>query len=163
MHEVIRRIISVLVPTLLLSAVCGVANAQVDASALMRAQRNGQNITGGYGQNPYENPEEQNGEGENKGEQADSTKKRERKPLESYFFNDSIRALRNFQWNIDRDYNKVDIHPLDTTLTAWRIDYPHYRERLGNNSVGGLGPVSYTHLRAHETSRSADWDRLRRR
>lgn len=142
MLKVIRRIMSVIAPTLMLSAVCGVAHAQVDASALMRAQRNGQNINGGYGQNPYENPEEQNGEGENKGEQADSTKKRERKPLESYFFNDSIRALRNFQWNIDRDYNKVDIHPLDTTLTAWRIDYPHYRKRLGNNSVGGLGQAS---------------------
>ncbi len=156
MFKVIRLIMSVFVPVLLLSAVCGVAHAQVDASALMRAQRNGQDITGGYGQNPYENPEEQNGEEENKGEQADSTKKRERKPLESYFFNDSIRALRNFRWNIDRDYNKVDIHPLDTTLAAWRIDYPHYRERLGSNSVGGLGQAS-TEVNYFERSRSREF------
>ena len=126
----------------------GVAYAQVDASALMRAQRQGKDITGGYGANPYENKEQQvdeNGnpiEG-NQGEQADSTKKkRPRKPLESYFFGDSIRALRNFQWTIDRDFNTVKVAPIDTTLTQWRLDYPHYHKRLGNNSVGGLGQAS---------------------
>lgn len=77
------------------------------------------------------------------GEQADTTKKeRKRKPLESYFFNDSIRALRNFEWHIRRNTNYVDVLPLDTTLTQWRIDYPHQRHKVGNNSVGGLGQAS---------------------
>lgn len=132
------------------------ADAQVDASALMRAQRQGQqglgqNGMGGYGQNPYDTTNQQGADGQQvdengnpiDGEQTDSTKKKKpRKPLESYFFSDSIRALRNFQWHIDRDYNKVEVEPIDTTLTLWRLDYPHYHKRLGNNSVGGLGQAS---------------------
>ena len=121
------------------------AYAQLDASSLMRAQREGKDITGGYGANPYDTTGQvdENGNLVN-GEQADSTekKKRPRKPLESYFFSDSIRALRNFQWHIDRDYNTVRVEPIDTTLTLWRLDYPHYHKRLGNNSVGGLGQAS---------------------
>ncbi|MBR4849413.1 MAG: putative porin [Alistipes sp.] len=121
------------------------AYAQLDASSLMRAQREGKDITGGYGANPYDTTGQvdENGNPVN-GEQADSTekKKRPRKPLESYFFSDSIRALRNFQWHIDRDYNTVRVEPIDTTLTLWRLDYPHYHKRLGNNSVGGLGQAS---------------------
>ena len=77
------------------------------------------------------------------GENADTTKKkRPRKPLESYFFSDSVRALRNFQWHIDREYNAVRVEPIDTTLALWRLDYPHYHKRLGSNSVGGLGQAS---------------------
>ena len=124
--------------------------AQVDASALMRAQRQGQNITGGYGANPYDTSAQQgadgqpaNGEQPAEGDGSDTTKKKKpRKPLESYFFSDSIRALRNFKWHIDRDYNTVKIEPIDTTLNVWRLDYPHYHKRLGNNSVGGLGQAS---------------------
>ena len=127
----------------------GVASAQLDASALMRGQQNAQRglngmQTGqsGYGTNPYENPEGE--EGVPEGEQPDSTKKKERprKPLESYFFSDSIRSLRNFQWTIDRNTNKVNIAPIDTTLALWRLDYPHQHKRLGNNSTGGLGQAS---------------------
>ena len=96
------------------------AYAQVDASALARAQRNGQNVALG-GSNPYENAVE--GEAE---EAPDSTKTRRiRKPLESYYFSDSIRALPNFMWTVDRDMNDVKIQPLDTLLRDWRIEYPY--------------------------------------
>ena len=75
--------------------------------------------------------------------QADTTKKKRiRKPLESYFFNDSIRALPNFSWTINRDYNKVEINPLDTTLATWRIDYPFYKEGVGHAALGGLGQAT---------------------
>ncbi len=80
---------------------------------------------------------------------ADSTEQKEkiRKPLESYFFNDSIRALDNFAWKIDKEYNKVYTMPLDTALTDWRIDYPFYKEGVGDMSLGGLGqssqPINY--------------------
>ena len=47
MLKVIRRIMSVIAQTLMLSAVCGVAHPQVDGSALMRAQRIVHNISGG--------------------------------------------------------------------------------------------------------------------
>ncbi|MBQ2424174.1 MAG: putative porin [Alistipes sp.] len=149
----LKRYISILL-TFLLLLVAGSASAQLDASALMRGQRNAarggnsltgmQNGLGGMGADPNAmGVDGQNGEGQ-QGEQQDSTKKekRPRKPLESYFFNDSIRALRNFQWVVDRNTNKVNVSPIDTTLALWRLDYPHYHKRLGNNSVGGLGQAS---------------------
>ena len=135
----------------------GQASAQLDASALMRGQQSAarggsnplggmqQNGQGGYGTNPYNTGD--GTEGTEEGQQTepqDSTKKkkRPRRPLESYFFSDSVRALRNFQWSIDRNTNKVNITPIDTTLAVWRLDYPHQHKRLGNNSVGGLGQAS---------------------
>ncbi|MBE6192755.1 MAG: hypothetical protein E7139_02340 [Rikenellaceae bacterium] len=149
----LKRYISIFL-TLLLLLCGGTASAQLDASALMRGQRNAarggnslsgmQNGLGGLGTDPNGmGMEGENGEGQ-PGEQQDSTKKEKkpRKPLESYFFNDSIRALRNFQWTVDRNTNKVKIAPIDTTLALWRLDYPHYHKRLGNNSVGGLGQAS---------------------
>ena len=131
-------------------AVGGVVSAQLDARAMMNAQRQQQQRLGPNGL-PSTDPNQQNADGQQldangnpiTGEQADSTqKKKPRKPLESYFFNDSIRALRNFKWHIDRDYNTVDVHPIDTTLNVWRLDYPHYHHHLGSNSVGGLGQAS---------------------
>ncbi len=128
--------------------------AQIDASSIMRAQRNaGRNPLGtnnntqsipGMGMPGVDGMEGVEGEEGAQGEQSDSTKKeRIRKPLESYYFSDSIRSLRNFEWHINRDYNTVKVLPLDTTLTAWRLDYPHYRDRLGSNSVGGLGQATH--------------------
>jgi len=122
-----------------------VAEAQnISASDIMRAQRRG-DTTSPYGNlgeqydefgnliDPSQQPEE--------GEGADTTKKERkiRKPLESYFFNDSIRALPNFRWSISRDYNDVRIMPMDTTLTDWRIDYPYQLDGIGDMTLGGLG------------------------
>ena len=78
-----------------------------------------------YGNNPFEQPAEELAE-EGEQQPQDTTKKERkiRKPLESYFFSDSVRSLNNFRWNVRRDYNRVEIGPLDTTLTDWRIDYP---------------------------------------
>jgi len=109
-----------------------------DAKTLMRAQQNGQsgNL---YGNNPFEQPEGEEGE-----QPQDTTKKERkiRKPLESYLFNDSIRALNNFKWHVSRDFNRVEIGPLDTTLTDYRIDYPFYREEVGDIAQGALGQTS---------------------
>ena len=146
----------------------GEVRAQVDASALMRAQRNGQQMINGQLVDATQNNNGEpmvdkdgnllNPDGTLAENNADTTKKkrRPRKPLESYFFSDSIRALRNFTWTIDRDHNTVDVHPLDTTLTKWRLDYPHYHERLGNNSVGGLGQAS-TEVNYFERDRSREF------
>ena len=89
-----------------------------DASTLQRAMREGQ--TGSlYGSNPYEETE---GE-EDTQQPQDTTKERKiRKPLESYFFSDSIRALNNFMWHVKRDFNRVEIGPLDNALTDCRND-----------------------------------------
>lgn len=112
----------------------------LDARALMRAQQNGQSGAL-YGGNPYENMNGEEGEGQ---QQQDTTKKERkiRKPLESYFFDDSTRARPNFMWHISRDYNRVQLRDIDTTLADYRIDYPFYRHGVGDMAQGGLGQTS---------------------
>ena len=145
-------------------AVGGFASAQLDARAMMNAQRQQQQGLGPNGL-PSTDPAQQGTDGQQldengnpiEGAPADSTKKKKpRKPLESYFFNDSVRAMRNFKWHISRDYNTVEMAPIDTTLYVWRLDYPHYHKRLGSNSVGGLGQAS-TEVNYFERSRSRDF------
>ena len=123
--------------------------AQLDAASLARAQREqqrqgfgtdnsmGMNGLPGMGQDMM-------GEEGKEGEQADSTEKekRFRRPLESYYFSDTVRALPNWKWHIDRYYNRVNIEPLDTTLADWRIDYVFYRKGVGDMALGGLGQSS---------------------
>ncbi|MBR7114721.1 MAG: putative porin [Alistipes sp.] len=111
------------------------AFAQLDARDIARSQRAGQGNALG-GSNPFDT-REQGEEGE---EQRDTTRvKRDRKPLESYYLNDSIRALPNFMWTVDRDMNDVEIMPLDTTLSNWRIDHPYQLKGVGDMTLGGLG------------------------
>ena len=115
--------------------------AQLDAAALARAQREGQN-TNIYGGIPGMDGTGLEGEEGMTDENADTTetkKKREKRPLESYYFEDTVRALRNWKWTVDKDYNRVNISPLDTTLADWRIDYVFYREGVGDMALGGLG------------------------
>ena len=111
-----------------------------NARDIMRAQRNGQ---GGqlYGSNPYE---DSTGEGEEGTEQQDTTKKERkiRKPLESYYFDDSIRALPNFRWNVSDKFNRVHLMKMDTTLENFRIDYPFNLEDVGDIAQGALGQTS---------------------
>ena len=121
-----------------------VSYAQLDAAAMARAQRNGEN-TNMYGAGIPGREGMTGMEGEEGMEQADSTetkKKRERRPLEAYYFNDTTRALYNWKWNVDRYYNRVNIMPLDTTLADWRTDYVFYRKGVGDMALGGLGQSS---------------------
>ena len=121
-----------------------VSYAQLDAAAMARAQRNGENtnmygagIPGMEGMTGMEGEE-----GMEQADSADTKKKRERRPLESYYFNDTTRALYNWKWNVDRYYNRVNIMPLDTTLADWRTDYVFYRKGVGDMALGGLGQSS---------------------
>ena len=126
----------------------GTAVAQnFNARDLNRAQRNGQGANL-YGSNPFDqsNPD---GEGGEEPETADTTKqeKRLKRPLESYFFGDSVRALPNFRYNVSDRFNRVQLIDMDTTLTDFRIDYPFLREDVGDISQGVLGesslPINY--------------------
>ncbi len=135
------RPLNVLLPTLfaLLLLPFGAARAQgFNARDLMRAQRNGQSANL-YGSNPYDQTEE---EGEGEGSDTTRRERRIRKPLESYFFGDSLRALPNFRYNVSERFNRVQIVPMDTTLTDFRIDYPFYREDVGDIAQGALGQTS---------------------
>ena len=139
MSGLTKRILPLLLFGLLMAVPAALHAQGFDASTLQRAMRNGQSGAL-YGSNPYEQTDEE-GEGQ---QQQDTTKKERkiRKPLESYFFNDSIRALNNFMWHVKRDFNRVEIGPLDTTLTDYRIDYPFYREDVGDIAQGALGQTS---------------------
>ena len=115
--------------------------AQIDAAALARSQREQQMYGNqqGYGQDMFGNEGMEEG---TEGAPTDSTdvkKKRPKRPNESYYFSDTVRALPNWKWTIDPDYNRVNILPLDTTLTDWRNDYVFYRNGVGDMSLGGLG------------------------
>ena len=115
--------------------------AQLDAAALARAQREGQNtnIYGGIPGMDGTGIEDEEGMTDENADTTETKKKREKRPLESYYFEDTVRALRNWKWTVDRDYNRVNISPLDTTLADWRIDYVFYREGVGDMALGGLG------------------------
>ena len=122
------RILSVLclvVASLLPQYLC----AQMDARALQRGNNNGamgmgQGMGQGVGTGLPGDPNYM-GDGTEEGAVGDTTQtkeKREKRALESYYFNDTVRALHNWQWTIDRDFDRVNIAPLDTTLQDWRID-----------------------------------------
>lgn len=149
--KVLKKILWILLWGGLLAFPTLEASAQFDASAILRNQNNQNpndpnNPNNMLGSNPFQT---QNGE-EQPAMPTDSTKKKRlRKPLESYFFNDSIRALPNFSWTISRDYNQVHINPLDTTLATFRIDYPFYkgRRRPCRRGCVGTGFVTVQLLR----------------
>ena len=114
MSRLTNRILLAALLGLFLTAPGIVRSQGFNARTLQRAQQRGE--TGNlYGTNPYEQTGEEGEEGQD-GQPQDTTKKerRIRKPLESYFFSDSIRALNNFRWSVKRDYNRVEISPLDT-------------------------------------------------
>ncbi len=137
MSRVSQSLVRIAFVVSLLAAPAG-ASAQLDARSILRAQQRGEQ-TNLYGDNPYQTDEEEEG-----AERRDTTKKekRIRKPLESYFFDDSIRALPNFRWHVSRDFNRIAVEPLDTTLADFRIDYPFYREGVGDMAQGALGQTS---------------------
>ncbi len=140
----LSNIALLLLVALTVAGVGRVEAQNISARDMMRAQQRGEN-TNIYGNNPYQTDEA----GEEEAAPQDTTKKEKklRKPLESYFFNDSIRALSNFTWSVRQDYNRVKIGSLDTMLTDYRIDYPFYREDVGDIAQGALGqatlPVNY--------------------
>ena len=122
-----------------------------DASTLMRAQRSvnsndpfATQSSNGYGTNPYAGQGDGTTDPNQQGQPQDTTKKKKRpkRPLESYYFNDSIRALPNFRWSVSRDFNNVNVMPIDTTLAVWRLDYPFHHKGVGDMAIGSLGQAS---------------------
>ncbi len=71
----------------------------------------------------------------------DSTKK-VRKPLESYFFDDSTRVNTLFSWNVSMLRNEVRMIDIDTAITSLQVSYPFLRSGVGDAYQGNLGGVS---------------------
>ena len=94
--------------------------------------------------NPYSQEQEldENGNPIEQEEQADSVRVKEIMPLESYFFNDSIRYQKHFKWVADTYTNHVHMMPVDTLLGEFNRDYVFQREDVGDANVGILGGVS---------------------
>lgn len=103
---------------------------------------------GGY-QNPVMEPTPAAGSVDNdapadaqQGASTDSTR-RERviKPLESYFFDDSIRARTFFTWTPDLMFNSVKFGEIDTAIHDFQSDYPFlkYPGDVGAVYQGNLG------------------------
>ncbi len=95
------------------------------------------------GINPFDTPE-----GEEEGMPADTTKKRRpRKPLESFFFDDSTRSQANFAWYVDMFENKVHMTVIDTLLDNFNLDYFYQKQGVGDAYQGNLGgatvPLAY--------------------
>lgn len=89
------------------------------------------------GTNPFQTEEEPRDS-----TSVDSLKKRDRKPLESYFFNDSTRSQKNFAWNIDMSMNRIEMARIDTLLYDFQVDYPFLKEGVGDAYLGNLGAPS---------------------
>ncbi|MEG1670994.1 MAG: putative porin [Mucinivorans sp.] len=77
-------------------------------------------------------------------------KKRERKPLESFFFDDSTRMTRVFAWSINPEYNSLRRVPVDTTLSGtFQLDYSYMQtdNGIGSANLGNVGgaimPLNY--------------------
>ncbi len=75
-------------------------------------------------------------------EQADSTRVKEIMPLESYFFDDTIRRQKHFRWVADTYTNNIRMEKVDTLLGLFSRDYPFQREDVGDANVGILGGAS---------------------
>lgn len=74
-------------------------------------------------------------------------KRRPRKPLESFYFNDSTRQQRIFSWGVSLNNNDIHLKQVDTLLPGFEIDYRFMREDVGSAYLGNLGgatiPLNY--------------------
>lgn len=90
--------------------------------------------------NPYAQQEfDENGNPIPQEEQTDSVKVKEIMPLESYFFNDSVRVQKHFRWVADTYTNHVKMEKVDTLIGDFQRDYVFQREDVGDANVGILG------------------------
>ncbi|MCC8089788.1 MAG: putative porin [Rikenellaceae bacterium] len=93
--------------------------------------------------------------------QRDSLKVVEKNPLESYFFDDSLRNKKIFAWTAELDINRVDTVTVDTLLNRFEIDYPFMEEYVvGATYLGNLGGAAQS-LSYFERPRSNDFVFLR--
>lgn len=72
-----------------------------------------------------------------------ASKEKFRRPLESYLFDDSLRAHLNYSWTVDMDNNDITLQLVDTLLERSQITYPFYEgSGVGSAYLGNLGGAS---------------------
>lgn len=91
----------------------------------------------------YGNPVMETGD-EDEQQPADTTQKerRLRRPLESYFFPDSMINQTIFKWTIRPGYNDVVMQKIDTSLVDFVTRYPYLRNDVGSIHLGQMGAAS---------------------
>ncbi|MBR2060509.1 MAG: hypothetical protein IJ979_01085, partial [Tidjanibacter sp.] len=96
------------------------------------------------GNNPYAAATEydENGNPIVPEEQADSAKVKIKKPLESYFFSDSLRGERLLMWNLSTSTNNITFQPIDTLIDDFQSDYLFLKKDVGDAYLGPLGGAS---------------------
>lgn len=72
---------------------------------------------------------------------------RPRKPLESFYFDDSTRNMSIFAWTVSMADNNITLRDIDTTINEFQIDYVFNKKDVGSASLGNLGgaaiPINY--------------------
>lgn len=71
--------------------------------------------------------------------EAADTLEKERKPLESYFFNDSLRSRTIFSWRVVPGTNRIDTIAVDTMPNRFETDYGFMLPDVGAAYLGNLG------------------------
>ncbi|MDR0510801.1 MAG: putative porin [Rikenellaceae bacterium] len=117
-----------------------------EGAAGQYGNRQGMEQTGMQGMQGRSGPL-QPGDGEQQAAQQDTTRRKPKKPLESYFFDDSTRTQQNFKWTVDTYRNRVDVGSVDTMLLHNQIGYPYLIHDVGDAYIGPLGagsiPLNY--------------------
>ena len=82
-------------------------------------------------------------EGQGTEQSADSTQaEKAKKPLESFFFDDSLRNRLIFSWKVRPGFNQIDTLTVDTLLNRFQVDYPFMLPDVGSAYLGNLGGAS---------------------
>lgn len=118
-------------------------------SSTLPGQRQGQGQrTGGGlpGQRQQTDAPDENtpffGEGTEQAASDTIKKRRPKKPLESYFFPDSVRARENTVWSHDTYMNHIRIESIDTLQADFQNGYPFMKKGVGSAYLGNLGAPS---------------------
>ena len=76
------------------------------------------------------------------------------------YFNLNHPKIKEYAKEMKRMYDSDDLYKLQESHDSWVWDYVRKEfEKTGvkNHNIGDKEAVSYTHLRAHETSRNVGW------
>ncbi|MFI3295441.1 MAG: putative porin, partial [Rikenellaceae bacterium] len=112
------------------------------ATLSLTLQVNAQNSYDGIGMGEMPPQDQMEGEGQPPHEGADSVAKRQRKPLESFYFDDSLRATPIFAWSVNPSYNTIDRQIVDTLIDNFQIDYAFMEQGVGSATIGNAGGAS---------------------
>ncbi len=145
LHRIICRMALLVVLALMIYPGRGVSQSRGSMTGGNHGNSRTQN---GYGQQSrFPGDEEDDEEGDGLKKDTTTKKRKPKKPLESYFFDDSLRAQHNFKWTIDLYKNNVAIHSIDTAINLFQADYPYLQNDVGSAYLGNLGgaavPLNY--------------------